>query len=246
MRSVGVLDSDKPLVLVVDDEAALAAMLRYNLERHGFLVEHATNGRAALVRIAESRPDLVLLDWTLPSISGIEVCRQLRSRPDTRDLRVIMVTGRTGDQDAVRGLDAGADDYVVKPFSVDPPQLLLKRLWRAATLSALWGNAWDRGAVCRSVRSRIQRCPAAQRYHGRSIIWPGPHSLLGILSIAPGASQSFVIALTPNAPVAPTIVALGFDCAGIDAARSNAGLNTLLYSASTTTVPDIVALAATA
>jgi len=121
MRSVGVLDSDKPLVLVVDDEAALAAMLRYNLERHGFLVEHATNGRAALVRIAESRPDLVLLDWTLPAISGIEVCRQLRSRPDTRDLRVIMVTGRTGDQDAVRGLDAGADDYVVKPFSVDPP-----------------------------------------------------------------------------------------------------------------------------
>jgi two-component system, OmpR family, phosphate regulon response regulator PhoB len=138
MRSVGVLDSDKPLVLVVDDEAALAAMLRYNLERHGFLVEHATNGRAALVRIAEGRPDLVLLDWTLPVMSGIEVCRQLRSRPDTRDLRVIMVTGRTGDQDAVRGLDAGADDYVVKPFSVDELLARMRALLRRTKAVTEW------------------------------------------------------------------------------------------------------------
>ncbi len=109
----------KPLVLVVEDEAALATMLRYNLEKQGFRVEEAADGQEALTRIAETQPDLVLLDWMLPVMSGLEVCRQIRRRPDTRDLPVIMVTARAEEQDAVRGLNTGADDYVAKPFSMD-------------------------------------------------------------------------------------------------------------------------------
>jgi two-component system phosphate regulon response regulator PhoB len=126
MKRVGTSDFDNPRVLLVDDEAAFAAMLRYNLETRGFLVEHVTNGQEALSRSAKFRPHVVLLDWTLPGMSGIEVCRRLRSLPETKDLGVIMVTGRTGDQNAVRGLDAGADDYVIKPFSIAE---LLARIW---------------------------------------------------------------------------------------------------------------------
>jgi len=109
----------KPLVLLVEDEAALVTVLRYNLEKQGFRVEEAADGEEAMTRIAESGPDLVLLDWMLPVMSGIEVCRQIRRRPATRDLPVIMVTARTEDQDAVRGLNVGADDYITKPFSMD-------------------------------------------------------------------------------------------------------------------------------
>ena len=117
MRSGSVSNFDKPRVLVVEDEGAFAAMLRYNFETHGFLVEHVTNGQEALSRSAKFRPHVVLLDRTLPVMCGIEVCRRLRSLPETKDVGVIMV-GRTGDQNAVRGLNAGADDYVVKPFSI--------------------------------------------------------------------------------------------------------------------------------
>ena len=115
----------KPLVLVVEDEAPLLTMLRYNLEKQGFRVEEAADGQEALTRIAEQQPDLVLLDWMLPVMSGIEVCRQIRRKPRTRDLPVIMVTARTEDQDEVRGLNAGADDYITKPFNID---VLLARM----------------------------------------------------------------------------------------------------------------------
>src|SRR4029077_4782330 len=100
----GVSSLSKPLVLVVEDEAALATMLRYNLEKQGYRVEEAADGAEALTRIAETQPDLVILDWMLHVMSGIEVCRQIRRRPVTRDLPVIMVTARTEDQDAIRGL----------------------------------------------------------------------------------------------------------------------------------------------
>lgn len=109
----------KPLILVVEDEAGLATMLRYNLERQGFRVEEAASGPEALSRMSEARPDLVLLDWMLPVMSGLEVCRQIRRRPATRDVPVIMLTARTEDADMVRGLDVGADDYVTKPFGVE-------------------------------------------------------------------------------------------------------------------------------
>src|SRR5271170_3875791 len=120
----------KPLVLVVEDEAALATMLRYNLEKQGFRVEEAADGQEALTRIAESQPDLVLLDWMLPVMSGIEVCRQIRRRTSTRDLPIIMVTARTEDQDAVRGLNTGADDYITKPFNIDSLLARMRALLR--------------------------------------------------------------------------------------------------------------------
>ncbi len=130
----------KPLVLVVEDEAALATMLRYNLEKQGFRVDEAADGQEALTRIAEARPDLVLLDWMLPVMSGIEVCRQIRRRHDTRDLPVIMVTARTEDQDAVRGLNTGADDYITKPFSMDALLARMRALLRRSNTAARQGQ----------------------------------------------------------------------------------------------------------
>src|SRR5258708_10704753 len=115
----------KPLVLIVEDEAPLVTMLRYNLEREGFAVDAAADGEEALLRIAEHRPDAVLLDWMLPLVSGLEVCRQIRRAPTTRSLPVIMLTARGAEGDRIRGLDSGADDYVVKPFS---PSELVARL----------------------------------------------------------------------------------------------------------------------
>ena len=107
-----------PLVLVVDDEAAQRAMLSYNIEAAGYRVITAADGEEALLRVQEEAPDIVLLDWMLPRLSGIEVCRQLKIRPETRDIPVIMVSARTEEADRVRGLETGADDYVLKPYSV--------------------------------------------------------------------------------------------------------------------------------
>src|SRR5713226_4791632 len=115
----------RPLVLVVEDEPALVTLLRYNLEREGFAVNEAHDGEEALLQLRETMPDAVLLDWMLPRISGIEVCRQIRRAPAWRDLPVIMLTARGDEGDRVRGLDSGADDYVVKPFS---PGELVARL----------------------------------------------------------------------------------------------------------------------
>ena len=115
----------KPYVLVVEDEAPLITLLRYNLEEAGFEVDEATNGEEALISVMERRPDLVVLDWMLPVISGIEVCRQFRRRRETRDIPVIMLTARTEEGDRIRGLDSGADDYVTKPFS---PKELIARI----------------------------------------------------------------------------------------------------------------------
>lgn len=114
----------KPRILIVEDETALVAMLRYNLEKEGYRVDEAANGQEALIKVAEEEPDLVLLDWMLPQLSGIEVCRQLRRRPETRNLPIIMLTARGEETDRVRGLDAGADDYIAKPFS--PSELLAR------------------------------------------------------------------------------------------------------------------------
>src|SRR5713101_7027630 len=115
----------KPLVLIVEDEAPLVTLLRYNLEREGFVVDAAADGEEALLRIAERKPDAVLLDWMLPLVSGLEVCRQIRRAPATRSLPVIMLTARGTEAERIRGLDSGADDYVAKPFS---PSELVARL----------------------------------------------------------------------------------------------------------------------
>jgi two-component system phosphate regulon response regulator PhoB len=134
------LGSAKPTILVVEDEAPLLTLLRYNLEKQGFRVEEAVDGNEALARVAEGRPDVVLLDWMLPTLSGIEVCRQLRRRPATRDLPIIMVTARTEDQDAVRALDIGADDYVAKPFAMDALLARIRAVLRRAGTVAQKGQ----------------------------------------------------------------------------------------------------------
>lgn len=107
----------KPLILIAEDEPAMVDMIRYNLEQEGFEVSAALDGEEARLRIAEENPDLVLLDWMLPYISGLELCRQLRRSPDTKHLPIIMLTARGEEEDRVRGLTSGADDYVTKPFS---------------------------------------------------------------------------------------------------------------------------------
>ena len=114
----------KPLILVVEDEQALVTLLRYNFEAAGYEVATALDGDEALLAVAERRPDLIVLDWMLPSISGLEVCRQLRRKAETRDVPVIMLTARGEEGDRVRGLDSGADDYVTKPFS--PTELVAR------------------------------------------------------------------------------------------------------------------------
>lgn len=113
-----------PLILIVEDEADLVTLLRYNLESEGFRVAEAGNGEEALVLVQEERPDLILLDWMLPMLSGIEVCRQLRRRPQTAEVPIIMLTARGEEGDKIRGLECGADDYVTKPFS--PAELIAR------------------------------------------------------------------------------------------------------------------------
>ena len=113
-----------PTVLVVEDETALVTLLRYNLEREGFRVAEAGDGEEALLVAREQKPDLVLLDWMLPLLSGLEVCRQMRRMPETRGVPIIMLTARGEEGDKLRGLDSGADDYVTKPFS--PSELIAR------------------------------------------------------------------------------------------------------------------------
>jgi two-component system phosphate regulon response regulator PhoB len=113
-----------PRILIVEDESDLALLLSYNLESEGYMVENVARGDEAELRLAENAPDLVILDWMLPGVSGLEICRRLRAREATRTLPVIMVTARGEEAERVRGLSVGADDYVVKPFSV--PELMAR------------------------------------------------------------------------------------------------------------------------
>ena len=113
-----------PSVLVVEDEEPLRILLRYNLEAEGFDVRTVADGDEVETLVDERRPELILLDWMLPGLSGLEVCRRMRSRKDTRDIPIIMLTARGEEAERVRGLATGADDYVVKPFSV--PELIAR------------------------------------------------------------------------------------------------------------------------
>ena len=110
--------AEQPSVLLVEDEPAQREVLAYNLEADGFTVTKAENGEEALMLVKESAPDIILLDWMLPNVSGIEVCRQLKTRSETRGVPIIMLSARSEEVDRVRGLETGADDYVVKPYSV--------------------------------------------------------------------------------------------------------------------------------
>jgi two-component system phosphate regulon response regulator PhoB len=110
--------TEQPVVLLVEDEPAQREVLAYNLEAEGFRVVQAADGEEALMLVEETSPDLIVLDWMLPHVSGIEVCRQLKLSPDTRNIGIIMLSARAEEVDRVRGLETGADDYVIKPYSV--------------------------------------------------------------------------------------------------------------------------------
>ena len=110
--------SERPTVLVVEDEPAQREVLAYNLEAEGYRVTRAENGEEALIAVEEDAPDIIVLDWMLPSVSGIEVCRRLKMRAETRSVPIIMLSARSEEVDRVRGLETGADDYVVKPYSL--------------------------------------------------------------------------------------------------------------------------------
>lgn len=109
---------DQPCILIVEDEPAQREVLAYNLEAEGYMIIHSDNGEDAMILVKEEMPDVIVLDWMMPQLSGIEVCRRLKSRSATRGIPVIMLSARSEDVDRVRGLETGADDYVVKPYSV--------------------------------------------------------------------------------------------------------------------------------
>jgi two-component system phosphate regulon response regulator PhoB len=118
--------------MVVEDEPALSLLLAYNLEAEGFVVEKVDRGDEAELRLEETMPDLVVLDWMLPGVSGLEICRRLRARETTSTLPVIILTARGEKGERVRGLSIGADDYVVKPFSVPELMARVRTLLRRA------------------------------------------------------------------------------------------------------------------
>jgi two-component system phosphate regulon response regulator PhoB len=110
--------SGQPTVLLVEDEPAQRAVLAYNLEAEGFDVTQADNGEDAMLLVDEEAPDIIILDWMMPKVSGIEVCRRLKMRAETRGIPIIMLSARAEEVDRIRGLETGADDYVIKPYSV--------------------------------------------------------------------------------------------------------------------------------
>ncbi|MCB1381962.1 MAG: phosphate regulon transcriptional regulator PhoB [Notoacmeibacter sp.] len=129
-----------PRVMVVEDEEPLGVLLQYNLEAEGYQVEVVSRGDEAELRLQESPPDLLVLDWMLPAVSGIELCRRLRMRPETERLPVIMLTARGEESDRVRGLSTGADDYLVKPFSTPEFLARVRALLRRAKPEMLSGT----------------------------------------------------------------------------------------------------------
>ena len=106
-------------VLIIEDEDALSTILEYNLAKENFEVALATDGEEGLLKVEEFGPDIIILDWMLPKVSGIEVCRRIRSKPESRNIPIIMLTARSEEADRIRGLETGADDYVTKPFNVE-------------------------------------------------------------------------------------------------------------------------------
>ena len=118
------LNNNKASVLIVEDEPDISEVIRYNLSRAGYRVRDTLDGEEGLVMIKEEKPDVLILDWMLPSVSGLEICRALRRQKDTRDIGIIMLTARGEELDRVRGLESGADDYISKPFS--PAELVAR------------------------------------------------------------------------------------------------------------------------
>jgi len=170
----------KARILIVEDEEALALLLRYNLEAEGYEVETVARGDDADLRLKEKLPDLLILDWMLPGLSGIELCRRLRARPDTKSLPIIMLTARGEESERIRGLVTGADHYVVKPFSV--PELIARvgALLRRAAPERLADVLSFGDIIVDREKKRVSRA-------GRSIdLGPTEYRLLEFLMERPG------------------------------------------------------------
>jgi two-component system phosphate regulon response regulator PhoB len=170
----------KTHILLIEDEAALVELVRYNLEKEGFRVSAANDGEEGLALLNESKPDLLVLDWMLPHVSGIEICRQIRRKTELRDLPVIMLTARGEEADRIRGLEVGADDYVIKPFS--PSELV-------ARIRAVLRRARPSGADEMLTYSGIAMDLAAHRVirNGRDIhLGPTEFRLLRFFMERPG------------------------------------------------------------
>lgn len=127
-------------ILIIEDEAAVVTLLKYNLEKSGYDVCAAMDGDEGLIMVEEERPDLLLVDWMLPHVSGVEICRRLRRNSEHRNLPIIMLTARGEESDTIRGLDSGADDYMVKPFSPSELQARIHALLRRARPSLAADN----------------------------------------------------------------------------------------------------------
>jgi two-component system phosphate regulon response regulator PhoB len=171
-------------ILIVEDEEPLALLLRYNLEAEGYEVEREARGDEAAVRLQESLPDLVLLDWMLPGLSGIELCRRIRQRTESRQLPVIMLTARGEESERVRGLATGADDYVVKPFSLN--ELL-------ARVRALLRRSRPESIATRLVIGDLELDRETRRVRRRSFdlhLGPTEFRLLEFLMLHPGRVYS--------------------------------------------------------
>ncbi len=150
-------DETAPHILVIEDEPAQMELIRYNLEAQGFQVTQAGNGEDGLMRIEEILPDLIVLDWMLPGVSGIEVCRQIKRQKHTRKVAVIMLTARGEEADRIRGLDTGADDYVVKPYSVDELIARVRALLRRTRPASVGENLIVGDLVLDSVQHKVTR-----------------------------------------------------------------------------------------
>lgn len=169
-----------PHILVVEDEDALSTLLQYNLDKEGYKVAVAADGEEALTLVSEKLPDIIVLDWMLPKISGIEVCRRLRQRPESRNVPIIMLTARGEESDRIRGLDTGADDYVVKPFAMSE----LSARIRAVLRRIRPGLAEDRVTIGDIV---IDRVAHRVRRSGKEIhLGPTEFRLLDYLMQHPG------------------------------------------------------------
>ena len=128
--------SEKMKILVVEDDTALLPMITYNLEKNGFLVKEAKNGEEALLLIKEEIPSLAIIDWMIPAPSGLEVCRILRRKKETSNLPIIILSAKGEEEDKIRGLNTGADDYITKPFSPTELMARINSLLRRSTSSS--------------------------------------------------------------------------------------------------------------
>ncbi len=173
-----------PLILIVEDEAPQAEMLRYNLDKAAFRTLVASDGEQALSMVKENAPDLIVLDWMLPKVSGIEVCRHIKARPETKHVPIIMLTARGEEADRVRGLETGADDYVVKPFSPAEMVARVRALLRRSR-PALAGESLEYAGIHMNLeQKKVTR-------EGRPIhLGPTDFHLLSMLMERPGRVYS--------------------------------------------------------